>query len=195
LREPKSSVDRAHIVIYTKCPPNLKPIERRILSKDLDLMPFQHLFFSSIKYLDLKPVFDNEVNIIDSELKDYNILALTGIARSGNLTDQLEKYAKSVVHLKYPDHYNFKASDFIKIEQTYASLPNKKIIIVTEKDAVRLKNSNSFSEETKKDVYCIPIEITLLCSEDERKQFDNQILSYVRNNKRYSKLYKDAHSG
>lgn len=196
LREPRSASVRAHIVIYSKCPPDLKPIERRILSKEVDIMPYQYLFFSTLKYLNLKPVFNDNLPEIDlSKLKEYNIIALTGIARSGNLTEFLENQAASVNHIKYPDHFDFKKKDIDKIQKIYSSTLGKKLIVVTEKDAVRLKSSELFDDEFKKDVYCIPIEIELLCSEDERKQFDNQIFSYVRNNKRYSKLYKNAYSG
>ncbi len=196
LREPRSASHRAHIVIYSKCPTDLKPIERRILSKDVDIMPYQYLFFSTLKYLDLKPVFDESASVIKlSDLKNYNAIVLTGIARSGNLTEFLESKCKSVNHLKYPDHHNFKLQDISRTQQIFSKVSGNKIIVVTEKDAVRLKSDNLFDDAFKKDVYCIPIEVELLCSEDERKHFDNQIFSYVRNNKRYSKLYKNAYSG
>jgi len=195
LREPRTASHRAHIVIYSKCPPDLKPIERRILSQEVDIMPYQYLFFSTTKYLDLKPVFDpNQEKIELSELKNYNVLSFTGIARSGDLTDFLKNSSKSVKHIKYSDHYDFKQKDIIKIQEIFRSLKTKKIIIITEKDAVRLKNTDFFDEEIKISVYCIPIEVELLCSEEERKQFDNQIFSYVKNNKRYSKLYKNLYS-
>lgn len=196
LREPRSASHRAHIVIYSKCPENLKPIERRILSKEVDIMPYQYLFFSTLKYLDLKPVFENQTESISTEgLKEFNVVALTGIARSGNLTEFLEKHCKSVSHLKYPDHYNFNRKDIAGIQKIFTETSGNKIIVVTEKDAVRLKSDNLFDDEFKKYVYCIPIEVELLCSDEERKHFDNQIFSYVRNNKRYSKLYKNAYSG
>jgi len=196
LREPRSASHRAHIVIYSKCPPSLKPIERRILSQEVDIMPYQYLFFSTMKYHDLSPVFFPELeNIKIEELKNYNILSFTGIARSSDLTAFLKENSESLKHLKYPDHYDFKQKDIIKIQEIFSTLKDKKIIVVTEKDAVRLKNTEYFDEEIKKSVYCIPIEVELLCSEEERKQFDNQIFSYVKNNKRYSKLYKNTYSG
>jgi tetraacyldisaccharide 4'-kinase len=196
LREPRSASHRAHIVIFSKCPADLKPIERRILSQEVDIMPYQYLFFSTLKYHDLTPVFnagENKIKI--TELKDYNVLAFTGIARSSDLSSYLNDNSKSLKHIKFPDHYNYKQKDIIKIQEIYKTIKSKKIIVVTEKDAVRLKSTDFFDEEIKKAVYCIPIEVELICSEEERKQFDNQIFSYVRNNKRYSKLYKNTYSG
>jgi tetraacyldisaccharide 4'-kinase len=194
LREKKSSSHRANVVIYSKCPTELKPIEIRILTKEMDLSPYQHLLFSTIKYHNLKSVFfDDEIELND--LKKYNLLALTGIARPGNLTDLLEMKSNSLIHLKYPDHYNFKKKDVNTILKTFAKIENEKIIVVTEKDAVRIKSSNLFPEDFKKYIYSIPIEVELLCTEDEKKQFENQIINYVRNNKTYSNLYKGAYSG
>ena len=196
LREPRSSSLRSHIIIYSKCPHDIKPIERRILSKEIDMMPFQYLYFSALKYLSLKPVFNKNIPEMEiSELLEFNVLVLSGIARSGNFTEYLESKTKTLKHLKYPDHYNFKKQDILKIQKIFSTIEEKKIIIVTEKDAVRLKNNEIFSDENRNKIYYIPIEIDLLGSDEENKQFKNQILSYVRNNKRYSKLYKNSYSG
>ncbi len=195
LREYRSSSHRAHIVIYSKCPPDLKPIERRIMSKEIDIRPYQHLFFSTLDYQNLSPVFDTSIEMPLEKMKDLNILAVSGIAKSKSYIDFLSSKSKSLKHIAFPDHHNFTSKDIKKIEKEFSKLKNEKIIIATEKDAIRLKSLDLFSEEIKKYVYCIPIEVRLLSSEDEEIQFNKQILSYVRNNKRYSKLYKNAYSG
>ncbi len=193
LRETRSASYRADIVIYSKCPNDLKPIERRILSKEIDIRPFQYLFFSTFDYLDIVPVFGDSNKTINKErLKDLNVLALSGIARSKSFADYLKENCKNVKHLRYPDHHNFNKRDISNIEAEFNKITDDKIILVTEKDAIRLKTINLFSESVKKYVYCIPIEVRLLCSEDDKQQFNNQIFSYVRNNKRYSKLYKNS---
>lgn len=196
LREPRHSSHRAHIVIYSKCPAELKPIERRILTKDADILPYQYLFFSSLKYDNLKPVFDNTLPVLGTDnIIEYNTIALTGIAQSGNLIDFIQSKTLTVNHFRYPDHYNYKNTDINKIQLRFNEIEEPKLIIVTEKDAVRLKSDDLFDDEFKKYVYCLPVEVKLLCSDEEQKQFDNQIFSYVRNNKRHSKLYKNAYSG
>jgi tetraacyldisaccharide 4'-kinase len=164
------------------------------MSKEIDIRPFQHLFFSTLEYLSLKPVFDNTINKLNIEsLKDFNVLALSGIARSKSYADFLIDNCKSVKHLRFSDHHNFTKKDIAQIELEFKKIHDKKIIIVTEKDAIRLNSIDLFGEEIKNYVYCIPIEVKLLCSDDEKKHFDKQIFSYVRNNKRYSKLYKDSY--
>ncbi|MDD2386536.1 MAG: tetraacyldisaccharide 4'-kinase [Bacteroidales bacterium] len=194
LRETRSASYRADIIIYSKCPNNLKPIERRILSKEIDIRPFQYLFFSTFDYLDIVPIYGEGDKIINKEkLKELNVLALSGIARSKNFVDYLKENCKIVKHLRFPDHHNFNKRDISNIEKEFNKMSDNKIILVTEKDAIRLNSMTLFSEDIKKYVYCIPIEVKLLCSEDDRQQFDNQIFSYVRNNKRYSKLYKNSY--
>lgn len=195
LREPRSSSHRAHIIIYTKCPNNLTPIDLRILTKDIHLMPFQYLFFSKLKYLDLVPVFKHSNNnkITTEMLKLYNIVIVTGIAYSENLVNYIQSKSKSFVHLKFSDHHNFTSKDINKLATTFNKNKEDSIIITTEKDAIRLKDNKYITEELKEYIYFLPIKVELLNSDEDIKQFDNQIFSYVRNNKRYSKLYKSTY--
>ena len=57
LREPLKGKNRASIVLVTKCHPDLQPIDFRIYSNGLDLFPFQSLYFTTLDYEEIKPVF------------------------------------------------------------------------------------------------------------------------------------------
>jgi len=194
LRESRSSSQRADIIIYTKCPAELKPIDIRILNNDAEIKPYQYLFFSTLNYLNLIPVFPIKKEICLNDLEKYNVLLVTGIAKSKNLVDFLEKKCNSFSHLSFTDHHNFSKKDVNSIIKKFSTIPDDKIIIVTEKDAVRLKVKDLIPEEIKKFIYYIPIRVELLCNAEEKKQFENQIINYVRNNKTYSKLYKNSYS-
>ncbi len=191
LRESKHNVHRAHMLIYTNCPSNLTPIERRILNKEMNVLPYQYLFFSRVIYDDPKPVF-NARKLDYEKMKTYNILAVTGIAHSNSFIDMMKEKSKGLVHISFMDHHNFSQSDIQRIQKTYSEISGPKAIVVTEKDAVRLISNKFLSDELKSCIYYIPIEVSLLCSEEEQQQFNNQIISYVRNNKRYNKLYKSS---
>ena len=92
LREPVSGKNRAQIVIVTKCPQDIKPIDYNIITKRLNLYPYQQLFFSSFRYGNLQPVFptmspDTNANSTNHEvalssLTNTDILLMTGIAVS-----------------------------------------------------------------------------------------------------------------
>ena len=47
LREPLNGKNRADIVIVTKCPKDLKPMEFRVITKAMNLFPYQHLYFTT----------------------------------------------------------------------------------------------------------------------------------------------------
>ena len=78
LREPRSGKMRADIVIVTKCPRELKPMEFRVITKTMNLYPYQKLFFSTLKYKDLKPVYCGE------DRKLSTLTPQTGAAAHGN---------------------------------------------------------------------------------------------------------------
>lgn len=61
LREPCQGKDRAQIVIVTKCPDHLKPIDYKMVSKQLQLYPYQQIYFSRLRYGALTPLFLNSI--------------------------------------------------------------------------------------------------------------------------------------
>ena len=57
LREHRSGAQRADMVVVTKAPLSMKPIDYRIAEDDLYLQAHQSLFFTYIKYGELQPLF------------------------------------------------------------------------------------------------------------------------------------------
>ena len=179
LRESAKESHRANIVIVTKCPPDLKPIERRVISKHVDLLPSQSIYFTTFKYQPLRPVFqltdtgDGQPAISG----DTSVLLITGIADTKVLEEYVQTtYSKKITHLKYNDHYKFKPKDIARIEQAFAAMPGPKVIITTEKDAMRL-NEMSFSTEAAQSMYYLPIEVSFVF--DDQENLKNQLLKYV----------------
>ncbi|MDR3706409.1 MAG: tetraacyldisaccharide 4'-kinase [Paludibacteraceae bacterium] len=198
LREPASNKKRANIVIVTKCPDTLKPIDIRVLSKELNLLPYQHLYFTRYIYNDFIPVFNEaKGNIVTKNLllkETYDILLVTGIVSQNDLALRLMKYANQLKSIEYPDHHNFTQKDLQEIEIQFLSMENKnKIIITTEKDASRLMSNPNVSDTLKKSLFYIPIKVKFLFGED--KNFNEQILGYVRKNKTNSRLFKKEVAG
>ena len=96
LREPMKGKNRADIVIVTKCPKDLKPMEFRVLTKALDLFPYQALFFTRIDYDELAPVFPEAVSL--PTLSSANTLLLTGIASPRQMELDLKDRCRSIPH-------------------------------------------------------------------------------------------------
>ena len=188
LREPLSGKSRADIVIITKCPKDLKPMEFRVLTKAMDLYPFQKLYFSCINYDTPKGVFsEKKLDNLDN-LKDYHVLLLTGIASPKQMEHDLKPMVKDMTSLSFGDHHHFKGKDIERINETFESLPEPRIIITTEKDAVRLRETDGLYEIVKKNMYELPIKVNFML--DQEENFNEKIISYVRKNSRNSILAK-----
>ena len=187
LREPLKGKDRADIVIVTKCPTDLKPMEFRVLTKSLHLYPYQDLFFSTIDYDAPYGVFD-EKKLSKEDIASKNVLLLTGIASPKQLVLDLEPHCKSFTPISLKDHRLFTAKDIERVNETYKSLPEPRIILTTEKDATRLQETKGLDEDIKKNIYALPIHIRFMLNEEER--FNKKIIGYVRKNSRNSILAK-----
>ena len=186
LREPASSKNRADIVIVTKCPSDMKPMEFRVLTKAMALYPYQQLYFSTHTYEHLEPLFGEGGLEKLEDLADQHVLLLTGIGSPEQMRLDLEPYAKEIKPLAFADHHQFKEKDILLINETFSSLPSPKCIITTEKDAVRLKTVEGLSDEVKQHLYVLPIRIKIMLDQD--LSFNKYITDYVRKNSRNSIL-------
>ncbi|MDY3674259.1 MAG: tetraacyldisaccharide 4'-kinase [Prevotella sp.] len=189
LREPKDGKRRADIVIVTKCPPDLRPMDFRVITKALNLYPYQKLFFTTIEYGDLIPLFSNSRSLALSEItSDFEVLVLSGIASPQHLLCDIQKHTENVIPMTFRDHHIFTPKDIARINNTFDSLSSKRIIITTEKDAARLVGLDGLSDDVRNHIYALPIKTTFLLEQQE--QFDEFILSYVLKNSKDSILHK-----
>ena len=192
LREPVKGKDRADIVIITKCPTDLKPMEFRVITKAMGLYPYQQLYFSTHEYEAPLPVFpetakpDKLAGLTD--LKGKNILLLTGIASPEQMLKDLQAYTDKITPLTFGDHHHFKQKDVERINEAFAALPSPKVIITTEKDACRLTVAEGLSDDVRQALYVLPIHVKIL--QDQEEQFHQRIIKYVRKNTRNSVLAK-----
>ena len=192
LREPVRAKDRADIVIVTKCPKDLKPMEYRVITKAMRLYPYQQLYFSSHEYDAPKAVFTDlvdqeELEGLDS-LASRNIMLLTGIASPEQLMHDLQELKSQITPLTFGDHHNFKKKDIANINDTFASMPEPKLILTTEKDATRLTAIEGLSDEVKSRLYVLPLRVVIMLNQEE--EFNKKIVGYVYKNSRNSILAK-----
>jgi tetraacyldisaccharide 4'-kinase len=194
LREQAHEKRRANIIIITKSPPDLQPIQRRVLLKKLRPYPYQSVFFTTYQYGAPLKVFGpgdnnqviNENNNIPG--RDTTVFLVTGIANPALLKDHIEEnYSSKVQTLTFPDHKFYTKRTVKKIQRHFGKIEGNKIIVTTEKDAVRFREISDFPEELKKQMYYIPVNVKFL--NNRTSDFNRQILEYVRKNKKHSFLY------
>ena len=190
LREPLSGKHRADIVIITKCPDTLNPIDYRVLSKAMELYPFQQLYFTKLEYCPLEPIFHKGLSIPLTEIRGKNVLLLTGIASPKQLETDINAYTgnNALTMLSFPDHHSFTQKDIRRINEAFAGMEAPRMIITTEKDQARLMGIETLSDDVKDNIYALPIKVRFML--DKEETFNKKIISYVRKNSRNSILVK-----
>lgn len=172
LRESTLQVNRADVVIVTKCPDNLMPINFRITSKELDLMTYQKLFFSRYEYGRLMPVFADDAPYqasLGSFTSNDSVLLLTGVAHPRDFVRHFRNYPFKVKVDHFPDHHDFSREDIESISRRFKAMPGeRKIIITTEKDAVRLMHNPYYPKELKPFTFYQPITVKMINGLDDK---------------------------
>ena len=166
LREPARALNRADIVVVTKCPPDMKAMDYRIFEENLKLFPYQKLYFSRYNYGHLVPIFPEEAHDIPAlahQNADTSILVVTGVANPKPFVRFLRRHKAKVKLKRFTDHHNFTSSDMEEIARLYDELQGKnKFIITTEKDAVRILNNPYFPHRLKKSIFYVPIKVEFI---------------------------------
>ena len=171
LRESSKGAKRANLIVVTKCPPDLSMEQQHNIK--IKLRKFKkEVFFTTITYGKIK----SEANefFID-EIKNHQILLITGIANPNPLLSFLNDNSINFKHLKYKDHHNFSSKEKKQIQNEYHCLETKKkLLLTTEKDYTRLK-------DFIKGIYYIEIETRFL--DNQSSIFNNHIFNHIKQNR------------
>lgn len=189
LREPVSAHYRANVIIFTKCPTTLTPIDQRVIKKNMQIKPYQSLFFTTIEYGEITPMVRGSQLFCD-DLRNYKVLLFTGISNPNPLVDYLKGQVGEIVqHVIFSDHHNFSNAEIVELFRKFENIESKnKLIITTEKDISRIKFMPDLPETFIDNLFFIPIKVKFL--DDSKDQFNKKIQNYVIENKSNSKLHK-----
>ncbi|HTI93341.1 MAG TPA: tetraacyldisaccharide 4'-kinase [Puia sp.] len=193
LRDAPSSYRRADIIIVTKCPEELSEEERRAIVVEIGPLSHQRIFFTSICYGepylitgqpaggadDGRAADDAEDGQAAIRAEDgrgtagantivndqVEVLLVTGIANPAPLKRWLDEHSRTYYELEYGDHHIFSIDDLNTMTRRFDSLTaGRKIILTTEKDAVRL---TKFRQELEGlPFYVLPITPRFLFGEE-----------------------------
>lgn len=179
LREFRSNARRADIIVVTKTPRIFSPITRRRILEGLSPAKHQRVYFSYINYLPPLPCPGSSMTFLPQKIT--NIFLFTGIANDYPLKEHLERHCSEIIVRKFPDHHDYAIRDIEDIIKGFNNLPTqKKILVTTEKDLMRL-NKPEFNTKLKDlPLFYIPIEIEF--HGQDKAMFDQEILNYVTKN-------------
>lgn len=184
-REPFGAKRRADIIIVTKCPASLDDNKRIKAQRKINISYGQQVLFSYMVYEALKPFTSYLKNDSPASTqifgKDTRVLLLTGIADPLPLKMHTERTYTLTRLLRYADHYDFTETDIKRMRKIFNNIVGQdKIILTTEKDAMRLMKKELLPLLSELPVYVLPVKVKFL-----QKYFelaDNTILEYVRKN-------------
>ena len=163
LRESSKGMNRADIVVVSKCPESLQPIDYLVVKKEYELFPYQQLYFSRLAYCRLEPLFPDTVSqvpYLEYMTSGDSILAVAGIGNPRPFVQYLKSFNAKVKVDVYPDHHNYTRKDIEHLKKRYGMLRgNRRIIVTTEKDAMRLATNPYFPHELKAATFYLPVEV------------------------------------
>jgi len=171
LREPMSGLRRAHVVVVTKCPEHLSAEQQIRAVEALRRYTQQPVFLSTT-------VYDEPTSTPDGHTLPWegNVLLVSGIAQPAPLRAELERRGAKVTHLAFADHHPFGPADQQRINDTFAALPEPKMVVTTEKDAARLATAVGLSPAVRQALHPMPIHVRFLADGD---RFDQLLTDYV----------------
>jgi len=175
LRDEWRSAKRSNIIIVTKCPPDLSTEKKQKLIRGINPLPTQKIFFTKIEY-------DIPYHIIHKTKKEITnedeVLLVCGIANPTPLKEYLLNRTQTYYQKDYNDHHIFTIDDLNEIKSRFDDMDaDKKIILTTEKDAVRLTKFSDKLQELP--LYVLPIRHQFLF--DESEQFNMAVISFIQN--------------
>ncbi len=176
LREWSTAYRRADVIVVTKCPHRMSAEDKERLLKEINPFPHQRVFFSYYAYG--RPYYIFDPRYVAELQQNWQTVLMSGIARTDYLTDYLQEKVESVSILEYADHHFFTQDDLLEMKGTFDRIAtNQKIILTTEKDAIRLEAHRQFLTEHRLPVFALPVQVQFHF--DEGEQFDKLIRDFL----------------
>lgn len=178
LREWRSGYKRANSIVVTKTPDNITREQADQVIKQIKPLPNQKVYFSYYKY-GAPYYFFNGSEVIDLD-DTFDVILIAALANNDYLASYLDETVNFARILDFQDHHLFSKNDVANLTKQFQGLESKrKIILTTEKDAVRLEEHREYILENQLPIFILPIEVDFRFG--ERKGFENEIKQFLLN--------------
>ena len=164
LRDLPSRALKADAIVVTKCPDSIRPIDMRVVDNRLHLPTFQQLHFAGLEYAVME--------------QEGAPLVLCGIAQPQYMMAYVQQRYPKAELMAYPDHHQYTPKD---IDDIMERAKDFDFVLTTEKDIQRLRTTSLVErlQQQGKRLIALPVQMRF-CT--PQKNFDRQILTYVREN-------------
>lgn len=182
LRDTMASLHRAHYFLVTKCPDKIPPT---VIHEMEDIrLPFQRVYFTRTICNGVHTVFDGVDTPVPS--RGAKVIAMSGIGNNEAFATGLKRRYKVVAVLDFEDHHSYRVGDLKRMKHLLDKYPDA-VIVMTEKDAVKLFNSTKIPEEIRARLFYDSVEMAFV---DNREQ---DFLSNIENDLRNKHIKNGAY--
>ncbi len=190
LRDLPERINKADMIIVSKCPAYMETWEKSNWVKSLGVKDFDALkcegtnpegrkikiFFTCIRYRPLEAVFEEKADT--RFVYSKKLILFSGIAKDTPLRMFLSDKYHIVKRFTFPDHHKYSKFDINRIMAAADAHPTA-IIVCTEKDSQRILDCKSVPEALRTRLFQIPIKVDFL-SEEEKTIFVDFLLKALR---------------
>lgn len=176
LREWPSAAKRADIIIVSKCPSDPREIDRHAILQELKPLPHQSVYFSYYEYGHPYYIYNGNQRVrLNPEL---NVMLVSAIAGTDYLTQYLEKHTNVQKSLSFEDHHDFTNHEMGQLKKMYDHMGvENRIILTTEKDAIRMDKHRTFLQQEQLPVFALPLRVRFHGEDGEL--FDEEIRNFL----------------
>lgn len=178
LREPKSSANRADVIVVTKCPISLSFDERNALESRIKSVSDKPIFFAYESYKSLRPLSAGSEEISLADLPQFSVVLFSGLADPSNLEKWAKENTQTAEHIAFNDHHWFSENDLERIKSVFEKLnAEKRLILTTEKDAIRITKLLQNKKFADLPIYAIQHEMSFF--EEDQVPFEKKINDFI----------------
>lgn len=172
LREFAFSSKNADIMVVSKCPSALSEAEANSMKRRLAKYS-SDVFFATYKMSKPQHLFEREMQLSQGE----KVILVTGVANGIEVKNQLEGY-EVLNHFNFADHKVFNANN-IKEWLGECLLLNVQNIVITRKDAGKIKDIIKMNGIDTQGISFYEIHTEVVILFDQEKQFKNSLINLI----------------
>jgi tetraacyldisaccharide 4'-kinase len=161
LRESIKGINRADIIVVTKCPQTMGKDEKQYLIQMINPSKHQSVFFTCIQYQTIRSI---KGSVSLSELNVQKVIALSSIANPKLFINELKLQFMEVEAKSFPDHFNYSIKE---ITMLVDSIDAQTIVITTEKDESKLLHEKLLNLLPENKFWVLPLKNEIMFGEKE----------------------------
>jgi len=176
LRDIKHRAKDAQMIVVTKCP---EDVDFKKITEEINPMPAQHVYFTKLQYTTVRPLLGDQLFDLDF-LSHKGLVVFTGIANPQYLESFMRSKSDLVHFISFPDHHHYQPKDIQRVTEIFDNFAaNSKMVVTTEKDAVKLSDPALAPLLLKLPVFVLRVEIAFM---RDQEIFERQLNEYARTN-------------